>query len=100
MPNDYYSPANDIVLTVALMSLLTYPLLTYPISSMNLAEYTSACPELSNSSGAFYIEAPPPLDEASQLAALESFGKRLLAETVQVPQAAVDLLNREFWNLV
>ena len=96
MPTDYYRPANDIVLTVALVSLFTYH-----VSNMKPpAGYTSASPELSNSSEAFYTEAPAPLDEAAQLAALENFGNRLLAGTVQTPQAAVDLLNREFWNLV
>jgi hypothetical protein len=92
---DYYRPANDTILTMAMLSLLTYP-----ISNMNLPGYTSASPELFNYSEVFYTEAPAPLDEAAQLAALETFASKLLANTVQPPQAAIDLLNREFWNLV
>ena len=39
-------------------------------------------------------------DQAGQTAALRQFAEGLLKETEDSPQAAVEILNRHFWDLV
>src|SRR5438046_6934846 len=39
-------------------------------------------------------------NEGTQLAILERFAKRLVAETIEPPQAAVDAINDRFWDLI
>ena len=39
-------------------------------------------------------------DERTQLAILEQFATRLVAETVDTPQAALDAINDRFWDLI
>ena len=62
--------------------------------------YMATSPAWVNATTGFYTAASGPLDEAAQLAALESFADRLLSDVVEPPQAAVDLLNEHFWELV
>jgi len=39
-------------------------------------------------------------NERTQLAILERFATRLVTETVETPQAALDAINDRFWDLI
>jgi hypothetical protein len=102
MLTEYYRSATEILTSMAVASLLNIgpsnP--TCQRDTVMPTRYTPTSPEWTNLTEGFYTDAPPALDEAAQLAALESFANRLLGEVVETPQAAVDLLNERFWDLV
>lgn len=62
--------------------------------------YTVTSPAWMNSTSGFYAAASEPWGEAAQLTVIEKFAGKLLGEVVEPPQAAVDLLNKRFWDLV
>jgi hypothetical protein len=49
---------------------------------------------------AYYKTSVKALESEEQLAALRHFAEKLLTDTEDSPQAVVDVLNRNFWNLV
>jgi hypothetical protein len=98
MATEFYRPNTEILASMALVSLLTA---INPVSYTGVQpRYTLTSSAWTNPTETFYTEAPAPLDEAAQLAALESFADRLLAHVVEAPQAALDLLNERFWDLI
>ena len=102
MQTEYYRPTSELVMSaMALASCigLTAARPSQPRDAVP-ACYTVMSPTCVNTTETFYTAANGPLDEAAQLAALESFGSKLLGETVEPPQAVVDLLNERFWELV
>jgi hypothetical protein len=103
MQTEYYRPTSDLVTTIS-MALASCIGIATPHPEQRRdeipARYTEMSPACVNSTETFYTAADGALDEAAQLAAFESFGRKLLGETVEPPQAVVDLLNERFWDLV
>ena len=104
MTTDFYRPTTDLMTTISMSiaSCLAFsaPHVEEPLEALVPAGYTVGSPAWINQTASFYTAAAEPPDEAAQLAALENFASRLLGETVEPPQAVVDLLNERFWDLV
>ena len=62
--------------------------------------YMVTSPAWVNATAGFYAAATRPLGEAAQIAAIRNFAEKLLREVVEPPQAALDLLDERFWDLV
>lgn len=102
MPTEFYRPTTPLLATFSMAFAVglgaqhaerdrdVMPPTTYIVTS----------PEWVNATAGFYSAASGPLDEAAQIAALESFGSKLLDDAVEPPQSVVDLLNERFWDLV
>ena len=103
MQTEFYRSTSDIVTTISMALASCIGLATpHPEQRRDAVPtcYSVMSPECVNTTETFYTAATGSLDEAAQLAALERFGNKLLGETVEPPQAVIDLLNERFWDLV
>ncbi len=102
MPTEFYRPTNPLLASFSMafaVGLVASPA-ERDCGRMFPTPYMVTSPEWTNATAGFYSAATGSLDEAAQIAALESFGRKLLGETVEPPQTVVDLLNERFWDLV
>ncbi|PYJ89598.1 MAG: hypothetical protein DME20_00070 [Verrucomicrobia bacterium] len=60
--------------------------------------YTHASPAYAESFSPYHLA--DYTNERTQLAILERFATRLVTETVETPQAALDAINDRFWDLI
>jgi len=104
MSTDYYRPSNERLLAASMT--IAYCLALSPSSANQKQEkiqkmiYSPVSSASVNLTSNFYTVPATLLDEAAQLAAIETFAGKLLRKTVEPPQSAVTLLNERFWDLV
>jgi len=103
-PTDYYRPLSETLTAVSIrvascLAIASVPLY-HTVDRTPTAIYAPAFPAGVNLTSDLYTAAMESSDEVAQIEAIEAFAGRLLAETVETPQAAVDLLNERFWDLV
>jgi len=67
-------------------------------SSTIAGPYTYASPAHAESFSPYHLA--DYANERTQLAVLERFAARLVTETVETPQAALDAINDHFWELI
>ena len=102
MQTEFYRSQTDLIPTVSLVLAASLVGLN-PIAraAKNPVDGSPGIqPPMAHYAYAYYGQPDQMADQASQTAALRQFAESLLKDTEDSPQVVVEILNRNFWDLV